>query len=121
MEYTAKRNTMGWLETRGALLRQLREVLERDGWEAMITSYEYKKYSKAERQVSCKIAPYHDKGRPTMTGYWVTFILPLTRHPRPGERNKIRRFRTPIDEGINETIVLSKIESLFRTTETERR
>lgn len=104
---------MGWLETRGELLRQLRRVLEQDGWERMVTSYAYIKYSKGARQVSCRILPYHKRGRPSIVGYWTTFRIPFDREPRPGERAKLRRFRTAIDKGINEAMVLSKIENLF--------
>ncbi len=116
---------MGWLETRGALLRQLSGVLERNGWEKDVGGYEYLRYRKGGwypkgglvriggLPISCIITPYRDLGRPSITGYWVTFTEPLKHHPRRGERTKLRRFRTPIDEGINEAIVLSKIESLF--------
>lgn len=116
-----------WLEMRGALLRQLRGVLERDGWEDDIGGYEYLRYRKGGwysesvlsgmkrtggLAISCVITPYRGSGL-SITGYWVTFRIPLKTYPRPGERCKLRRFRTTIDKGINEAMVLSKIESLF--------
>ncbi len=104
---------MGWLETRGALIRQLRGVLERDGWEAMVSGYDFIKYQKPRRIVTMYITPYRFTVQPNIVAYWVTFIIPFKRYPRPGERNKLRRFRTPINEDINETMVLSKIEDLF--------
>jgi hypothetical protein len=103
---------MGWFERRGMLLRQLKHILEQNGWKPNITSYEFLRYHKGEQSISCRIDPYYGS-RPTMTEYWVTFKIPLKDHPRSGERAKLRRFRTPIDKGINEAIVLSKIEDLF--------
>lgn len=118
---------MGWLETRGKLLRQLRGVLERNGWEDDIGGYEYLRYRKGgwypegelKRKgglaISCTITPYHEQGRPTMAGYWITLYMPMQSHPKPGQRAKLRRFRTAIDKDIDEEMVLSKIESLFET------
>ena len=112
---------MGWLETRGALLRQLRGVLERNGWEADVGGYEYLRYRKGGSKgrfrptgglsIGCTITPYRDRHR--ITGYWVTVIIPLMDHPLSGERPKLRRFRTPIDEGINEATVLAKLNDIF--------
>ncbi len=116
---------MGWLETRGVLLRQLRGVLEWNGWEADVGGYEYLRYRKGGwypkgglirtggLAVSCTITPYHSGGRPTITGYWVTLTMPLKDHPKSGERAKLRRFRTLIDEGIDEVKVLAKLDDLF--------
>lgn len=116
---------MGWLETRGKLLRQLRRVLEQNGWEDDIGGYEYLRYRKGGwypkgalirtggLAIGCRITPYHGSSRLRITGYWVTLRIPLKVYPRAGERCKLRRFRTAIDQDINETRVLSKIEELF--------
>lgn len=116
---------MGWLETRGKLLRQLREVLEKNGWEPDVSNYEFLRYRKGGwypkgsliriggLPIACMITPYHDGSRPSITGYWVTFRIPFKTFPRPGERCKLRQFRTAIDKDINEARVFLKIEDLF--------
>lgn len=114
-----------WLERRGELLRELRRVLERNGWEDDVGGYEYLRYRKGGwypkgglklkggLAIGCVITPYHDSTGLSITGYWVTFRIPFTVEPRPGERCKLRRFRTTIGEDINEEMVISKIKDLF--------
>ena len=116
---------MDWLETRGKLLRQLRGVLERDGWEEDIGGYEYLRYRKGGwypegslvrtggLALGCGITPYRGGSGVSITGYWVTFLRPFETYPRPGERCKLRRFRAGIDQDISEDKVLSKLEALF--------
>ena len=116
---------MGWFETRGALLRQLRGVLEWNGWEDDVGNYEYLAYRKGGWypkdslmrtggvMLNCTITPCRPGSRPTITGYWVNFRNPIK---KPDKRRKLRRFRTPIGEGINEAKVLSKLDDLFKET-----
>lgn len=118
---------MGWLEARGALLRQLRGVLEGDGWEADVGGYEYLRYRKGGQYpkgglvrtgglaICCTITPWYGSGL-SVTGYWITFVIPSKVDWKLGQRNRLRRFRTPIDEDINEVKVLAKIDDLFRET-----
>lgn len=116
---------MGWLEARGALLRQLRGVLERDGWYDDVGGYEYLRYRKGGAPgkmfnkggiaIGCTVTPCYGSCLAT-TGYWVTLTIPSEAEWRPEQRVKLRRFRTPIDEDINEVKVLAKIDDLFRET-----
>ena len=123
---------MGWLETRGKLLHQLRGVLEKNGWEPDVSNYEYLRYRKGGwypkgslirtggLAIHCVITPYHNGGRPSITGYWITFRKPMKSQSRPGQRPKLRRFKAELDQGIQEEMVLSKIESLFGSDNTEQ-
>lgn len=114
-----------WLGIRGKLLRQLRKVLEQDGWEEDVGGYaclryrkgrvSYKPWNKGGVAISCMITPYRGGPGPAITGYWVTFRIPLKHHPKSGERAKLRRFRTAYSDSIKEARVLSKIKDLFRS------
>ncbi len=115
---------MGWLETRGKLRPQLRAVLESNGWEADVSSYEYLRYRKGGwypkgglirtggLTISCTITLAYNKLESAPTGYWITLSRPM-KSWRPGKRPILRRFKAKLDQDISEEKVLSKIESLY--------